>query len=102
MLLLSYSASVGVWNYFASQEAKRGNPNDMFIVLFHQIGCIALMFYVYHHFLFYVYRHHLDPYEMAIWYGTPMVIPLVKQVAVAANSILSGALETQLRLGTEA
>src|SRR5262249_34621293 len=46
-LLWSYSTATAVWSYMAQKEAQTGNEYSSFSAFFNQIGCIALMIYVY-------------------------------------------------------
>jgi hypothetical protein len=75
IILLSYAASTGIWNYMAQQEARSGNDKSGFSAFFHQLSCVALMVYIYKHF------QYPDLQDMAIWYAIPMSVALLVQVS---------------------
>lgn len=75
-VLWSYSTATVVWNYMALKDAQ--NEYSTLSAFFNQVGCIALMFYTYNNFS--------DPnlYEMAVWFGSPMLISLFIHVWMAS------------------
>jgi MFS family permease len=76
VILWSYSTATAVWNYLAQKEVQSGNEFSGLSATFNQFGCIALMVYVYVKFPI------LDPYEMAYWFGTPMLVSLGLQITL--------------------
>lgn len=74
--LWSYSTATAVWSYMAQREAQTGNEYSSLSAFFNQIGCIALMIYIYNNFI------NPDLYEMALWFAVPMIMSLIVQVAM--------------------
>lgn len=79
-LLLSYSTATSVWSYLAQKEDQQNSYSAM-SSFFNQLGSISLMAYTFNNFG--------GPRisEMALWYGIPMALSLVVQVAMIALAI---------------
>lgn len=79
VVLWSYSAATAAWSYMAQKEAQTGNDYSTMSAFFNQIGCIALIVYVYTHF------GDLRLYDMGVWFAVPMIISLALQLTMMVS-----------------
>jgi len=81
VILWSYSTATAVWSYVAQKELQAGNDYSALSAWFNQIGCIALMIYIYNNF------RNPSLSEMAAWFAVPMILSLIVQIAFMTSML---------------